>query len=142
MRPLYAPSYAETGHLILSTLHTTDAAQAIHRIVDVFPSAQQTQVRHQLAVTLHAVISQILIPRPNGEGRSVAVEVLLANQAIRNHIRNDKLQNLASEITLGKRQGMISLEDSLVRLVQQGLITREEARLRALRPDDLESLMK
>jgi twitching motility protein PilT len=133
---------AETGHLILSTLHTTDAAQAVHRIVDVFPSAQQTQVRHQLAVTLHAVISQILIPRPNGEGRSVAVEVLLANQAIRNHIRNDKLQNLASEITLGKRQGMISLEDSLVRLVQQGLLTREEARLRALRPDDLESLMK
>jgi twitching motility protein PilT len=133
---------AETGHLILSTLHTSDAVQAVHRILDVFPPNQQTQVRHQLAVTLHAVISQVLIPRPNADGRSVAVEVLLANQAVRNHIRNDKLQNLASEITLGKRQGMISLEDSLVQLVQKGLITVEDARLRALRPDELESLLR
>ena len=104
---------AETGHLILSTLHTSDAAQAIHRIVDVFPPAQQTQIKQQLALSLNAIVVQHLIPRSDDKGRAVAVEVLLANHAVRNHIRNEKLQNLATEITLGKRQGMISLEDSL-----------------------------
>jgi twitching motility protein PilT len=133
---------AETGHLILSTLHTSDAAQAVHRIVDVFPPAQQTQIKHQLTLSLNAIIVQQLIPRSNGPGQSVAVEVLLATHAVRNHIRNDKLQNLISEITLGKRQGMISLEDSLVRLVRQGLITVEDARIRSSRPDELESLLR
>jgi twitching motility protein PilT len=133
---------AETGHLILSTLHTSDAAQAIHRVVDVFPPLQQTQIKHQLALSLNAVVCQTLVPRTNGGGRSVAVEVLLANHAVRNHIRSDKLQNLISEITLGKRQGMISLEDSLVRLVQQGAISVEDARMRSARPDEFESLMR
>ncbi len=133
---------AETGHLILSTLHTSDVAQAIHRIVDVFPPSQQTQIRQQLTLALNAIIVQHLIPRSSGNGRSVAVEVLLANNAIRNHIRNEKLQNLATEITLGKRQGMISLEDSLARLVQQGLISTEDARVRASRPDELDSLLR
>ncbi|MGZ8832692.1 MAG: type IV pilus twitching motility protein PilT [Thermoanaerobaculia bacterium] len=133
---------AETGHLILSTLHTSDVAQAIHRIVDVFPPAQQTQIKQQLALALNAIIVQHLIPRSGGNGRSVAVEVLLANTAVRNHIRNDKLQNLATEITLGKRQGMISLEDSLARLVQQGMISVEDARVRASRQDELESLLR
>jgi twitching motility protein PilT len=133
---------AETGHLILSTLHTSDAAQAIHRVIDVFPPAQQSQIKHQLAMSLNAVVCQQLIPRSNGDGRSVAVEVLLANNAVRNHIRSDKLQNLISEITLGKRQGMISLEDSLVRLVQQGAITAEDARIRSARPDEFDSLMR
>jgi twitching motility protein PilT len=133
---------AETGHLILSTLHTSDVAQAIHRIVDVFPPAQQTQIKQQLALALNAIIVQHLIPRSDGNGRSVAVEVLLVNTAVRNHIRNDKLQNLATEITLGKRQGMISLEDSLARLVQQGMVTVEDARVRASRQDELESLLR
>ncbi|HYI08791.1 MAG TPA: PilT/PilU family type 4a pilus ATPase [Thermoanaerobaculia bacterium] len=133
---------AETGHLILSTLHTSDAAQAIHRIVDVFPPAQQTQIKQQLALSLNAIIVQHLIPRSDGKGRTVAVEVLLANYAVRNHIRNDKLQNLATEITLGKRHGMISLEDSLARLVQEGLITVEDARVRSGRPDELDSLLR
>jgi twitching motility protein PilT len=133
---------AETGHLILSTLHTSDVAQAIHRIVDVFPPAQQTQVRQQLALALNAIIVQHLIPRSSGTGRVVAVEVLLANNAIRNHIRNEKLQNISTEITLGKRQGMISLEDSLARLVQQGFISVEDARIRASRQDELESLLR
>ncbi len=133
---------AETGHLILSTLHTSDVAQAIHRIVDVFPPAQQTQVRQQLSLALNAIVAQHLIPRSSGNGRSVAVELLLTNNAIRNHIRNDKLQNLATEITLGKRQGMISLEDSLARLVQQGFITMDDARIRASRADELESLLR
>ena len=133
---------AETGHLILSTLHTSDAAQAIHRIVDVFPPAQQTQIKQQLALSLNAIVVQHLIPRSDGKGRTVAAEVLLANYAVRNHIRNEKLQNLATEITLGKRQGMISLEDSLARLVQEGLITVEEARVRSSRPDELDSLLR
>src|SRR5205085_4327575 len=94
---------AETGHLILSTLHTSDAMQAIHRIIDVFPANQQTQIRQQLALSLNAIAVQQLIARPDGSGRTVAVELLLSNQAVRNHIRNDKLQNLPTEITLGKR---------------------------------------
>jgi twitching motility protein PilT len=133
---------AETGHLILSTLHTSDAAQAIHRIIDVFPPAQQTQIKQQLALSLNAIVVQQLIPRSDGTGRCVAVEVLLASHAVRNHIRNEKLQNLISEITLGKRQGMISLEDSLARLVRQGLIGLEDARIRSSRPDELESQLR
>ena len=96
---------AETGHLILSTLHTSDVAQAIHRIVDVFPPAQQTQIKQQLALSLNAIVVQQLIPASAGEGRAVAVEVLLANHAVRNHIRRDKMENLISEITLGKTPG-------------------------------------
>ena len=133
---------AETGHLILSTLHTADVATAIHRVVDVFPPAQQTQIKQQLALSLNAIVCQHLIPRSSGEGRSVAVEVLLATNPVRNHIRNDKLTNLVSEITLGKRIGMISLEDSLVRLVRQGLISVEDARVRSARPDELDSLLR
>ena len=133
---------AETGHLILSTLHTSDAPSAIHRIVDVFPPEQQTQIKQQLALCLNAIVCQHLVPVSGPRGRSVAVEVLLANQAVRNHIRNDKLQNLISEITLGKRQGMISLEDSLATMVRRGMITAEEARSRSSRPDELESLTR
>ena len=133
---------AETGHLILSTLHTRDAVQAIHRIVDVFPPAQQTQIKLQLAMSLNAIVSQQLMTRADGRGRVVAVEVLLANLPVRNHIRHDKLQNLMTEITLGKRQGMIAMEDSLARLVRQGLITVDDARVRSSRPDELESLLR
>jgi twitching motility protein PilT len=133
---------AETGHLILSTLHTRDAVQAILRIVDVFPPAQQTQIKQQLAMSLNAIVSQQLLTRADGKGRVVAVEVLLANLPVRNHIRNDKLQNLITEITLGKRQGMISMEDSLARLVRQGLIEVDDARVRSSRPDELESFLR
>jgi twitching motility protein PilT len=133
---------AETGHLILSTLHTSDAAQAIHRIIDVFPPAQQMQIRQQLAISLNAIVVQHLMPRVDSHGRAVAVEVLLNNQAVRNHIRNEKLQQLATEITLGRRQGMISLEDSLARLVHEGLITADDARVRSSRPDELESMLR
>ena len=133
---------AETGHLILSTLHTSDAAQAIHRIIDVFPPAQQPQVRQQLAISLNAIVVQHLLPRSDTSGRAVAVEVLLNNQAVRNHIRNEKLQQLATEITLGRRQGMIALEESLAQLVREGLITADDARIRSSRPDELESLLR
>jgi twitching motility protein PilT len=133
---------AETGHLILSTLHTADAAQAINRIIDVFPAAQQNQIRQQLALSLNAIVCQQLIPRADSAGRAVAVELLIANQAVRNHLRQGKLQHLANELTIAKRQGMISFEDSLARLVRQGMITLEDARNRAARLDELESLLK
>jgi len=133
---------AETGHLILSTLHTSDATQAIHRVVDVFPPQQQTQIKQQLALSLNAIVVQQLVPRSDNSGRAVAVEVLLANYAVRNHIRTDKLQNLPTEITLGKRAGMISLEDSLAGLVRDGSITLEDARVRSARPDELDSILR
>jgi twitching motility protein PilT len=133
---------AETGHLILSTLHTSDAAQAIHRIIDVFPPQQQNQIRQQLALSLNAIVIQQLIPRADTAGRAVAVELLLAKQPVRNHIRGNKLQQFATEITMGKRQGMISFEDSLVALVRNGMITLDDARNRASRLDELESLLR
>ncbi len=133
---------AETGHLILSTLHTHDAPSAVHRIVDVFPAAQQQQIRQQLALALNAIVCQQLVPRIDRKGRVPAVEVLRANHAVRNHLRNGKLQNLATEITLGKSQGMISLEESLARLVKAGIIDREEAAARSARPEELASLLR
>ncbi len=133
---------AETGHLILSTLHTSDVAQAIHRIVDVFPPGQQTQIRQQLSLSLNAIVVQQLLPASAGNGRAVAVELMLANAAVRNHIRRDKMENLISEITLGKRQGMISIEDSLARLVRKGVITLDDARIRSARPEELESQLR
>ncbi len=133
---------AETGHLILSTLHTSDVSQSIHRIVDVFPSSQQSQIFRQIALTLHAVICQQLVPRISGEGRLPALEILVANYAIRNHIRNEKMQNIYSEITLGKRQGMITLEESLAALVRSGAIAEEEARWRAARSEELDSALR
>jgi len=137
-----ALSAAETGHLVLSTVHTRDAAQAVHRIVDLFPPSQQSQIYRQMALSLHAIVSQDLIPKKDGKGRVPAVELMIANYAVRNHIRSERLQQLHSEITLGKRQGMISFEESLAGLVRQGLITQEEARLRAVLPDELDSLLR
>lgn len=133
---------AETGHLVLSTLHTSDAAQAIHRIVDVFPAVQQGQVRQQLALALNAVVCQQLVPRADGQGRVPAVEVLLANPAVRQHIRRERVENLHNEITLGKRMGMIALEESLARLVRAGVILPEEAQIRATHVEELESLLR
>ncbi|HEX8155141.1 MAG TPA: PilT/PilU family type 4a pilus ATPase [Thermoanaerobaculia bacterium] len=133
---------AETGHLILATLHTSDVGQAMHRIIDVFPPAQQAQIKQQLALSLNAIVVQHLIPRSRGEGRVVATELMMVTHAVRTHIRNDKVQNLANEITLGRRHGMISLEDSLARLVQEGAISAEDARVRTARPEELESLLR
>jgi twitching motility protein PilT len=133
---------AETGHLVLSTLHTNDAAQAVHRIVDVFPPNQQGQIRHQLALALNAIVVQQLVPRSDGRGRMPAVEVLQATYPVRHHIRNDHTQKLYNELTLGKRYGMISMEDSLAQLVREGKIDIEEARMRASHPDELNALLR
>ena len=133
---------AETGHLILATLHTNDVEQVAHRIVDVFPPDQQAQIRHQLALCLHAVVTQQLVPRRDGPGRIPAVEVLTATYAVRNHIRNQQLHRLYTEVTMGKRHGMVSLEESLARLVRGGVIAVEEARIRSAHADELESLLR
>jgi twitching motility protein PilT len=133
---------AETGHLVLSTLHTNDAVQSIHRIVDVFPPGQQEQIRHQLALALHAIVVQQLVPRSDGPGRMPAVEVLMATYPVRHHIRSDKLQRLYNEITLGKKHGMVSMEESLVQLVREGKIDLEEARMRASHLPELEALLR
>jgi twitching motility protein PilT len=132
---------AETGHLILSTLHTSDVVQAIHRIVDVFPAGQQSQIRQQLALALHAVVFQQLLPRADGGGRVPAIELLQATYPVRHHIRSQTLQKLYTEIT-GKNHGMISFEDSLAGLVRSGVVSLEEARMRSARPDELDSLLR
>jgi twitching motility protein PilT len=133
---------AETGHLILSTLHTNDAVQAVHRMVDVFPPGQQAQIRQQLALSLHAILAQQLVPRADGRGRLPAVELMLATYAVRNHIRSDHLHKLYNEITLGKRQGMLTFEESLGNLVRDGFVDLEEARVRASHPEEFESRMR
>ncbi len=133
---------AETGHLVLSTLHTHDSAQAIHRLVDVFPAEQQGQIRQQLALALSAIVCQQLVPRVDRAGRVPALEVLHATYGVRHHIRQNSMQKLQHEITLGKRSGMFSLEESLARLVLSGVIAREEAEMRATRPEELASLLK
>jgi twitching motility protein PilT len=132
---------AETGHLILSTLHTSDAATAIYRIIDLFPATQQTQIRQQLALALHAIVCQQLVPVRDGRSRLPAYELMIANDAVRNQIRRDKMQNLYSEITLGKRIGMITLEESLATLVRAGHIDVQQARIRANRPEEMESML-
>ncbi len=132
---------AETGHLVLSTLHTGDSAQAIHRVVDVFPAAQQEQIRHQLAVSLRAVICQQLIPTKDGSGRVPAVEVLSATYAVRNHIRKGNTDRLYNELLAGRGRGMQAMEQALTELVRGGAITAEEALARTSRPDELNRML-
>lgn len=118
---------AETGHLVLSTLHTVDAAQTIDRIVDVFEPDQQAQVRTQLSVTLQAVISQTLLPKKHEKGRIAAFEVMSATPAIRNIIRDGRTHQLPTEIQMGQQYGMQSLDTHLLRLVEAGQVEYEDA---------------
>ena len=128
---------AETGHLVLSTLHTNDAAQALDRIVDVFPAERQAQVRIQLAGSLQGIVAQRLLPRVGG-GMVAAFEVLMATTAVRNLIREGKSRQLRNNMTLGQADGMQTLEMSLSALVQAGLISYEEAVAVALVPHEVE----
>ena len=122
---------AETGHLVLSTLHTVGAAKSIDRIIDAFPPAQQNQVRSQLATVLEGVVSQQLIPRIDRQGLAVASEVMVVNPAIRNLIREGKHYQINSIMQTGQAQGMQLMEADLAQLVNKGVIDREEALLRA-----------
>lgn len=136
-----AMTAAETGHLVLSTLHSGSTARAVHRVIDVFPPEQQAQVRVQLAQALRAVVVQHLLPRAKGSGRLPAVEILEATYGVRQLIRSQQPQKLYNEITLGRRQGMVSLEASLAEWVRKGEVDREEALLRANHPEELKSLL-
>ena len=133
---------AETGHLVLSTLHSGTGAMAIDRIIDVFPDAQQAQVRTQLASVLRAVVTQRLLPATKPGGRVPAVEVLRTSYAIAAQIRESKTHQLATQIQLGQDEGMIPLERSLVDLVRTGRITRETALAAARSPEDLQRWLK
>ncbi len=127
---------AETGHLVISTLHTPDAVQTVDRIIDVFPSSQQNQVRMQLANCLEVVISQQLLSRIDRPGRVLAAEVMIANPAVRNIIRESKTQSLYNVITTGHSQQMRALDTCLKDLYQQGIITYDEAVTHAKFPND------
>jgi len=119
---------AETGHLVLATLHTSSAAKTIDRIIDIFPSSQKTQVRSMLAESLEAVVAQKLLPLKDGNGRVAAMEVMVANTAIRNLIREDKIYQVPSVIQASGKHGMQSLDQDLMRLLHKGLIDREIAK--------------
>ena len=118
---------AETGHLVFSTLHTIGAASTIDRIIDIFPTNQQQQVRVQLAMVLEGVISQSLLPIASGNGRVAAFEVMLASPAIRSLIREAKTHQIQSTIQTSRQQGMITMDDALYDLFSAGTITREMA---------------
>ncbi len=133
---------AETGHLVLATLHTNDVPQTANRITDIFPAEQQATVRQQLSLALSAVVCQQLVPRADGKGRVVATEVLVATDGVRAHLRKGSFHQLHTELTLGRRFGMMTMEDSLARLVKAGTITETEARLRSAHPDDLVALLR
>ncbi len=133
---------AETGHLVLSTLHTPDAVQTIDRIIDAFPTHQQQQIRMQLAISLVGVISQRLVRRADGKGMVAAFEVLVGTTAVRALIREAKTFQLPSVLQTGIRQGMMTLEQSLANLVVKGLIRLEDALEEANHPEAVEELVK
>jgi twitching motility protein PilT len=118
---------AETGHLVLATLHTPDAPQTIERIIDVFPPHQQTQVRLQLADCLQGVVSQLLLPRAQGQGRVIATEVMIGTPGIRNLIREQEIEQIPTLMQTGSQYGMKTMDKSLKELFQQGLISLDVA---------------
>lgn len=132
---------AETGHLVFATLHTVDAVQTVDRIIDVFPTHQQQQIRMQLSVNLVGVLSQTLVRRADGRGRVAAYETLVATNAIRNLIRENKSYQINSMIQTGMRSKMQTLDQSLANLVSRGLVTREDARFRAKDPFEFDRLV-
>jgi twitching motility protein PilT len=132
-----ALTIAETGHLAFATLHTNSAAEAINRIVDVFPSHQQSQVRAQLAFVLEGIVTQTLIPKASGRGRALAAEVLVVTPAIRALIRDDKVHQIYSLMQGGKKFGMQTLNDSLYQLVLKNEVTKDEALRVSSDPNEL-----
>ncbi|MCR5119665.1 MAG: type IV pilus twitching motility protein PilT, partial [Lachnospiraceae bacterium] len=132
-----AVTAAETGHLVLSTLHTIGAASTVDRIIDVFPPHQQQQIRVQLANVLEAVISQQLLPLQDGSGRAAAFEVMMANSAVRALIRDGKSHQLVSVMQTNRKLGMITMDESITQLFQEGKITRDIAVQFAVDPDGM-----
>lgn len=135
-----ALSAAETGHLVLSTLHTQGAAKSINRIIDAFPAHQQDQVRTQLGDTLQGIISQTLLPLAQKAGRTIATEVLVSTPAVANLIREGQVAQLYSAMQAGSAQGMHTLDQDLKRLVANGIISQQVARSIAVDPKDLDNV--
>ena len=132
---------AETGHLVLATLHTTDASQTIDRMIDVFPSNQQGQIRTQLSQVLEAIITQCLLPRIEGQGRVAAFEILVATPAVRNLIRQGKSHELPNVMHLSSKDGMQTLDQSLAKLVKNQQVSSEVAMLKSSNPAQLMKLI-
>lgn len=136
-----AITIAETGHLVFATLHTNGASQSIDRMIDVFPPHQQPQVRSQIANILMAICSQRLIPALGG-GRVAAAEVLIANPAVRNIIREGKNHQLEAVIQTGAEYGMQSMDKTLVNMIHGGIVSYDEAKNYAVDPEELDRLMR
>jgi twitching motility protein PilT len=136
-----ALSAAETGHLVFSSVHTLDVASTVGRISDSFPNERQNTIRQELSHALSAVVTQHLVPAISG-GRVPAAEVLMVSYGARQHIRKNALQHLHQEITLTRKLGSLTIEESLARLVKSDLITATEASLRSRHPDELEGLLR
>ncbi len=132
---------AETGHLVFATLHTQDTAQTIDRVIDVFPSHQQGQVRVQLSVALQGIMTQQLLPTADGSGRVVACEVLVPSPAIRNLIREGKTHQIYSTLQTGSSLGMQTMDAALASLVRQGKVTQKLAESRSTSPEELRRLL-
>jgi twitching motility protein PilT len=133
---------AETGHLVFATLHTQSAPTTIDRVIDVFPAEQQGQVRVQLASTLQGVVTQNLVPTADGRGRTAALEVLIPDDAVRNLIRQAKVEQIYSVMQTSTSRGMQTMEQSLADLVLRHVITQETAFSRSSRPDQLRGLLE
>ena len=133
---------AETGHLVFATLHTQSAPQTIDRIIDVFPAEQQDQVRTQLAGTLQGIVTQNLVPTADGNGRVPALEILTPDDAVRNLIRQAKIEQVYSVMQTGSQRGMQTMEQSLADLVLRRVITSEAAFSRSTRPEQLRGLLE
>jgi twitching motility protein PilT len=130
---------AETGHLVLSTLHTTDVASTVSRIADSFPGERQNTIRQELAMALAAVMTQTLLPKIGG-GLAPAAELLMVSYGARQHVRRNALQHLHQEITITRRNGSFTFEESLARLVKEGLVDWRDAHARAVHADEFEQL--
>lgn len=136
-----AVTAAETGHLVLSTLHTTGAAETLDRIIDVYPPHSQGQIKAQLANSMVGVVSQTLVPTADGRGRCVALELMNCNDAISSMIREGKIFQIPSAIATGKSLGMFSLDQDLARLVRTGVITEEVGRSRCQNPEEFKRFL-
>jgi twitching motility protein PilT len=133
---------AETGHLTFGTLHTNSASSTINRIIDVFPSHQQSQIRAQLSLVLEGIMCQALLPRPDGKGRAMAMEILVPNAAIRNLIREDKIHQIYSAMQSGQdKYGMQTFNQSLLALLQQRHISLETALGRSSNAEELQDMI-
>jgi len=136
-----ALTLSETGHLVLATLHTVDAPNSIARIIDVFPSFQQQQVRLQLSLVLLGAIVQQLIPKRESKGRALAYELMRATPAIKNMIRENTLHQIYSVLQMGKSEGMVTMNQSLIELHRSNVISRDEAIKRSSNPEELRRII-